>query len=171
MQCVLNLLHRATVGLSICIMRSCILAASLVPVYDATDVSAADFWCHCCRLQMPLMSPQCRVFMPLMLMQQTFDVSAADFWCLCSRLLMNHQMFLSAFLSLVIFQGGLCWDHHMQTEIFRDHACCAPSASLWCYCTLWMPCHSFWCHIPGGLCWDHYMQTQIYRDHACCAPL
>ena len=87
-----------------------------------------------------------------MSLQQTFDDSS------------NVPLRFS--LSLVIFQGGLCWDHHMQTEIYRDHTCCAAlyfsaSASLWFYCTLWMPRHSFWCHIPDGLCWDHYMQMQV----------
>ena len=151
-----------------------LLSASLyVEIMHTGRLFSASLWCYwclCSRLLMPLLQTSDATDVTAVQSFYATDVNAADFWCLCSRLLMIHQMFLSAFLSLVIFQGGLCWDHHMQTEIYRDHTCCAAlyfsvSASLWFYCTLWMPRHSFWCHIPSrALLGSIYANARFYQD-------
>ena len=90
-----------------------LLSASLyVEIMHTGRLFSASLWCYCCywclcsRLLMPLLQTSDATDVTAVQSFYATDVNAADFWCLCSRLLMLHQMFLSAFLSLVIFQTG-----------------------------------------------------------------
>ena len=88
-----RMIHWATVGFSVCSIVAATAERQFFMLLQAFDAL-----------------PQ------FLILQQTFDASQQLMMLVvyCSRHLMLHQMFLSAFLGLIIFQGGLCWDHYMQ---------------------------------------------------------